>query len=122
MKKKETSKPPLSDDAQNEKNEPKGYPLYPDKDDIYKRAHEEKDIDPDDMDKIKEVDSDLGDDDEVEELDFSRDIIRGDLDVPGSELDDDGEDIGNEDEENNFYSIGGDKHHDLDEDQGDDEF
>ncbi|MEP6793060.1 MAG: hypothetical protein ABJB16_01950, partial [Saprospiraceae bacterium] len=107
MKKKETSKPPVSDGAKNEKDELKGYPIYPSKDDIYKRAHEEKDIDPDDMDKIKDSDADQMDDDEVEELDFSRDIIRGDLDVPGSELDDEGEDIGNEDEENNFYSIGG---------------
>lgn len=121
MKKKETTKP-VSDEARKDEKEPIGYPLYPDKDDIYKRAHEEKDIDPDDMDKIKDSDADLTDDDEVEELDFSRDIIRGDLDVPGSELDDDGEDIGNEDEENNFYSIGGDKHHDLDEDQGDEGF
>ncbi len=33
-----------------------------------------------------------------------------DLDVPGSELDDEREDIGSEDEENNFYSLGGDNH------------
>ncbi|MBK9985170.1 MAG: hypothetical protein IPP15_22895 [Saprospiraceae bacterium] len=121
MKRKETSKPSSNDAAKNENNEPIGYPLYPDKDDIYKRAHEEKEIDPDAMDKIKE-DPDLIDDDEVEELDFSRDVIRDDLDIPGSELDDDQEDIGNEDEENNFYSIGGDNHNDLEEDQGDDEF
>ena len=37
------------------------------------------------------------------------------LDVPGSELDDADESIGNEDEENNYYSIGGDEHDDLDE-------
>jgi len=120
MKKKETSKHPDKNTDKEQKSDPKGYPLYPDSDDIYKRAHEEKDIDPDSLDKIKEIDN--LDDDEVEELDFSHDNIRDDLDVPGSELDDDGEDIGNEDEENNFYSIGGDKHHDLDEDQGDEEF
>jgi hypothetical protein len=39
-----------------------------------------------------------------------------DLDVPGSDLDDEQEDIGSEDEENNFYSIGGDDHNDLEED------
>lgn len=38
-----------------------------------------------------------------------------DLDVPGSELDDDDELIGSEDEENNYYSIGGDNHNDLEE-------
>ena len=41
-----------------------------------------------------------------------------DLDVPGSELDDEMEIIGSEDEENNYYSIGGDDHDDLDENQG----
>lgn len=37
------------------------------------------------------------------------------LDVPGAELDDDNEAIGEEDEENNYYSLGGDNHSDLDE-------
>ena len=35
---------------------------------------------------------------------FAEDITGGDLDVPGSELDDANEDIGEEDEENNSYS------------------
>jgi hypothetical protein len=39
----------------------------------------------------------------------------GDLDIPGSELDDPDENIGEEDEENNSYSIGGDDHNDLEE-------
>ncbi len=38
------------------------------------------------------------------------------LDVPGAELDDADEKIGEEDEENNYYSLGGDDHNDLDED------
>ena len=41
------------------------------------------------------------------------------LDVPGSELDDAEEDIGEEDEENNYYSLGGDDHGDLDEREDD---
>ena len=41
-----------------------------------------------------------------------------DLDVPGSELDDIQENIGSEDEENNYYSLGGDDHNDLDDDKG----
>ncbi len=41
-----------------------------------------------------------------------------DLDVPGSELDDDSEDLGEEDEENNYYSLGGDNHENLEEDKG----
>ncbi len=32
------------------------------------------------------------------------------LDVPGAELDDQQESIGSEDEENNYYSLGGDNH------------
>ena len=40
-----------------------------------------------------------------------------DLDIPGSELDDADEEIGEEDEENNYYSLGGDRHEDLEEDK-----
>jgi hypothetical protein len=39
------------------------------------------------------------------------------LDIPGAELDDDNEEIGEEDEENNYYSLGGDNHEDLEEDR-----
>ena len=46
------------------------------------------------------------------------DIAGRDLDIPGSELDDKLEDIGSEDEENNYYSIGGDGHANLDENKG----
>lgn len=37
------------------------------------------------------------------------------LDVPGSEADDQDEELGEEDEENNYYSLGGDDHNDLEE-------
>lgn len=40
------------------------------------------------------------------------DMAGDDLDVPGAELDDKSEEIGSEDEENNPYSIGGDRHED----------
>lgn len=39
-----------------------------------------------------------------------------DLDVPGSELDNSDENIGEEDEENNYYSLGGDDKENLEED------
>lgn len=42
------------------------------------------------------------------------------LDVPGAELDDANENIGEEDEENNYYSLGGDNHNDLEENGTDD--
>jgi len=61
------------------------------------------------------------DDDEPEienPEDYEEDELGSDLDVPGSELDDQQESIGSEDEENNFYSIGGDNHNDLEEEHG----
>jgi hypothetical protein len=41
-----------------------------------------------------------------------------DLDIPGAELDDADEIIGEEDEENNYYSLGGDNHENLEESHG----
>ena len=41
-----------------------------------------------------------------------------DLDVPGSEMDNEQENNGMEDEENNYYSLGGDNHDDLEENRG----
>ena len=52
------------------------------------------------------------------EKEFSEDLTGSDLDVPGSELDDEQEKNGNEDEENNYYSLGGENHNDLEEDKG----
>lgn len=72
-----------------------GYPLYPPGEDIYKRGRK------------------------VENLDFDEEDVDNDLDVPGAELDNRQERIGSEDEENNYYSIGGDNHNDLEEDRGD---
>jgi hypothetical protein len=103
-------------ETKQQKAKSEGYPLYPDKDDIYSRSREDKDLDPEDLTRIKRSD----DEDELdleadEDQELDDEFMGGDLDVPGSELDDDMEDIGDEDEENNYYSIGGDKHADLDE-------
>lgn len=86
---------------------------YPPSDDIYNKLIEEKDIDPKDITKRKNKLEKLG---KGNEKDFSEDMVGDDLDVPGSELDDEQEFIGSEDEENNYYSLGGDNHSDLDED------
>jgi hypothetical protein len=78
-------------------------PEYSAKDDIYNRAKEEP-LDDEDQPakgKLQAVDKKLGDD----------------LDIPGSELDDADEALGEEDEENNYYSLGGDNHDDLEESQ-----
>ena len=92
-----------------------GYPTYPDKEDIYSKYREEKDIDPEDVSKIKES-TYKG---EKEENELNEEVAGSDLDIPGSELDDNQENVGSEDEENNYYSLGGDDHNDLDEDKGD---
>jgi len=110
-------KPNPSDDAKgNKSTDPQeGYPLYPEKDDIYSRAKEIKEVDPDDLSRIKPKASQFELDPD-EELEIEGDLLGDELDVPGSDLDDDLEDIGSEDEENNYYSIGGDNHEDLEED------
>lgn len=77
------------DEPQEENNDFPGYPHYPKKEDIYER--EEK----------------MPLKDETHSSDEN-----SDLDVPGTELDDKSEEIGSEDEENNLYSLGGDRHDD----------
>ncbi|MBW4362278.1 hypothetical protein [Flavobacterium taihuense] len=50
------------------------------------------------------------------EKDFGDDKAVGDLDIPGSELDKNQKRFGSEDVENDYYSLGGDDHNDLEED------
>ena len=57
-----------------------------------------------------------GDDEILANRSWPVDFAGDDLDVPGSEEDDAQEAVGSEDEENNSYSIGGDRHDDLEED------
>jgi hypothetical protein len=54
-----------------------------------------------------------------EENNPATDFTGESLDVPGSEDDDANENIGEEDEENNYYSLGGDLHEGQEENQGD---
>ena len=77
----------------------------------------EYDLTKDDLEALgdPELSQDLGDDEKLKHQDLPIDFAAEDLDVPGSENDDDSERIGEEDEENNAYSIGGDNHDDLDE-------
>ena len=94
-----------------------GYPVYPENEDIYNIYLEESDIDPEDILKMKEP----GEKNKVRrnpETDLNDEFPIDDLDIPGSELDDSMEIIGSEDEENNYYSLGGDDHIDLEEHQG----
>ncbi len=68
------------------------------------------------MDKLDPLNSTLSD--AVEGLKTGEKEGEEELDIPGSELDDVTEEIGSEDEENNYYSIGGDQHENLEEDKG----
>ncbi|HLY68144.1 MAG TPA: hypothetical protein VKR53_00360 [Puia sp.] len=88
------------------KTKPKifGNPEYGASEDIY--SHDEK-IDSDDLD----------DDLRPAKGKPKKKLPGDDLDVPGSELDDADEKIGEEDEENNYYSLGGDDHNDLEEEK-----
>jgi hypothetical protein len=87
-----------------EKDNLAGYPAYPASEDIYSKYQEEKNINPEDTSKTKEQ-NDTG---SSNEKDFNDDESGSDLDIPGAELDDNQEDVGSEDEENNYYSLGDD--------------
>lgn len=111
---------------QKEENQFPGYPEYPASEDIMNRKNRDKEVDLD----INEVtgsfrrnseltpDKKKSKENEEQEETWSQDKTGEDLDIPGAELDDDSENIGEEDEENNIYSIGGDRHEDLEEDNG----
>jgi len=79
-----------------------GDPEYPPEEDIYSKEK-------------KELFNDDGIDDNNNKTD--QPLTGEDLDIPGAELDDADEKIGEEDEENNYYSLGGDDHDDLEEDK-----
>lgn len=99
----------------NQKDNLSGYPLYPSNEDIFSKSKEEKELNPDDISKFKEINDIKG---AFNEKDFN-DIESGDdLDFPDSELDDVQKNAGIEDEENSYFSLGGDDHNDLDENKG----
>lgn len=86
--------PGKKDNKAPESEQIPGYPSYPASEDIFSKEKEE-----------------LYDETEDSSLDSG-------LDVPGAELDDADELIGEEDEENNFYSLGDDDITDIDENTG----
>jgi hypothetical protein len=65
----------------------------------------------------KNLSMDMGDDEQLKHRVRPVDFTGEDLDTPGTELDDDQEEVGSEDEENNNYSLGGDNKNNLDESQ-----
>src|ERR1035437_10143284 len=100
MKEKSDKLNPTESQAdKDEKNNFEGYPIYPDSEDIYKNFQEE-DINPEDTSKTKEPNTTNA----LRMKDLDDKSGENDLDIPGADLDDLQEDIGNEDEENNYYS------------------
>lgn len=84
-----------------------GYPQYPPSDDIYNQEKQETELNPEDISKTKAPNEKVR---TSNEKGTNEEISGDDLDVPGSELDDQQESVGSEDEENNYYSLGGDNH------------
>jgi hypothetical protein len=84
-----------------------GYKHYPANEDIYSRNKEEIDLDPEDPSHKKAPNIDP---DAKNEKDFKESVDGEDLDIPGNEEDESSMGDGHEDEENNFYSLGGDNH------------
>lgn len=114
MSKKENKEDLAQSEAIKQKDDnQQGYPLYPDSEDIYEKYKKEPKINPADTSKTKISANDNAL--RQKALDKKHNLSGKDLDVPGSELDDAQEAVGNEDEENNYYSLGGDNHDDLEE-------
>ena len=80
-------------------------------DDMDLKMGNEADVTEDDLVALQSTDAEIGTPQNV-----SNEDIESDLDIPGSELDDNAEKIGEEDEENNYYSLGGDRHEAQEED------
>jgi len=91
--------------VKSSRNIPEGYKYYPAKEDIYRQGIKENDIDPEDIHRTKVPNERRSG---LNEKDFDDDVSGDDLDIPGAELDDEMESVGSEDEENNYYSLGGD--------------
>jgi hypothetical protein len=80
-------------------------------DDLDLKMGTEADVDDDDLVALNSTDPEIGRPQNV-----SNEELENDLDVPGSDMDDINEEIGEEDEENNYYSLGGDRHESQEED------
>ncbi|MEI6947026.1 hypothetical protein V9K67_07465 [Paraflavisolibacter sp. H34] len=75
------------------------------------RAGTEADVDDDDLAVLNATNDAIG-----TPQNLASEDLNTDLDIPGSELDDENESLGEEDEENNYYSLGGDRHEAQEED------
>jgi hypothetical protein len=82
------------------------------------KPHSPADVTKDDLQALNAEENNFdGDDAVLEGRPYPVDFSGRDLDAPGSELDDRAGQRGDEDEENNLYSLGGENHEDLEEDR-----
>jgi hypothetical protein len=102
------------DQVNNQEDEDSSaYPLYRATEDIYNQSKNEGELDADSNTEIADPTSVIKD---WHDKEFDADSLKSELDVPGADLDDTDKKTGREDEENDYYSIGGDEHNDLEED------
>jgi hypothetical protein len=92
-------------------NQPSGPVGKEEPDELDIKMGTEADVTDDDLSILNATDAEIGTPQNVATEDLNTD-----LDIPGSELDDENESIGEEDEENNYYSLGGDRHEGQEED------
>ena len=78
-------------------------------------SDQNRDLEDEDLEEAK-LDNTDNDGDPLNEATGNYNRTGDSLDVPGSEDDDADENVGSEDEENNYYSLGGDNHENLEED------
>ena len=97
--------------GKNEEDSFPSYPLYPSDEDIFNKD-QKVELNPEDPTRRKVPYEKPG---KMNEKDFEEDVSGSDLDVPGSESDEESI-TGSEDEENQYFSLGGDDHEKLDED------
>lgn len=81
------------------------------------RKHAASDLTKEDYEALgpRDLSLDGGDDEQLKHRTRPVDFAGRDLDIPGSELDDNSEKLGSEDEENNGYSLGSDANANLED-------
>jgi len=98
--------------AAREMERPVPKDMIVDEDDMDFASGNESDVTKEDLEALgpKDLSLDMGDDEQMlKNRVWPVDMAGEDLDIPGAELDDSNEAIGSEDEENNNYSLGGDR-------------
>ncbi|MCU7550539.1 hypothetical protein OCK74_15580 [Chitinophagaceae bacterium LB-8] len=99
--------------APGRNNEQTGEPSAPGvsgDDDLGIKEGTEADVDDDDLAILDAIDNEVRTPGEIgTPQNVSTDDLNSDLDIPGTELDDENELIGEEDEENNYWSLGSDR-------------